>query len=44
MPKRKMTAKIESWMRTKTRQGLLMTGTRQVGKVTYLPIYMAGLP
>jgi predicted AAA+ superfamily ATPase len=38
-----MIAKIESWMRMKTRQGLLVTGARQVGKVTYLPIYMAGL-
>ena len=36
MPKRKMTAKIESWMRTKTRQGLLVTGARQVGKTSII--------
>lgn len=32
MLKRKIIEKIESWKQTKTGQGLLITGARQVGK------------
>lgn len=34
MLKRKITDKIELWKRTKTNQGLLITGARQVGKTS----------
>ena len=32
--KRKITESISSWKRTKTNQGLLITGARQVGKTS----------
>ncbi len=34
MLKRKIIEKIESWKQTKTGQGLLITGARQVGKTS----------
>ncbi len=38
---RKMMARIESWKRTKNRQGLLVTGARQVGKTSIIERFAA---